>query len=867
MNPSTVSQFSDTALRRSICPPVIFAVLIAAILPALNAVAGVIYSQEFGTSSDSANFAATYPGFTQSGPVWNASVDGYATTDTSGSGSLWRTMDTYDWSAPLTVSAEIGSPNGSGGNSLGIFFSTSAGPGSRGISFRSYIPSNSNGAFACDSSAGNRSLFGVNNARGIDPDVSGGGVLTKISLTIRQNADGSTKFDWLATVNDTEVWTSLADGGTGTSGWHIGISKAVLNAGAGLASFGIAYDGMFPRIDNLTVTLTPSTEAEMLSFGLPGFPAVITGTDIAWDVAGSMDVTALAPVFSMSPGATCVPPSGTERDFTTPQTYTVTSQDGLTEEIYTVTVTQAPISSAKDIMSFHIAPGLPLGTIGENTISVTVPLNHDVTAMAPTYTVSPLASGSPPSGTTRDFSTPQTYTITAEDSSTKDYTVTVTKADIPIYQESFDTVASVVDFPTTYTGFTRSGPLWQAGASGYAETESSGGGYLWRAMPAYDWSTPLKVSAQIGSPNAGGGQSLGIFFGTSSGPGSSGITFRSYVPSTTNGAFVGLSDSSSRTIFGINGSRGIDPDVLGGGVLTKIALTIRENESDNTKFDWLAEVNDTVVWTSVENGGTGDSGWHLGINKSVLNAPGGLASFGFGYDGMIARVDNLTLEQIQPPAQTTVALVSSANPAITGTNVTFTATVLHNSVTATGATGTITFEVDGTAAEVVTVANGVATFYSTTLATGNRTIHAIYSGDADHQGSSNSLVQGITDSPYDIWTDSYELAGGPGGDDGDGMTNFQEFAFGLDPISAASVNPVTDTDDLAAASQFSYTRLANSGLTYTVWVSADLQDWGVAPVAVTEEAGEPDENGVVTVLVELIDPPDSDILFVRVKAE
>jgi hypothetical protein len=104
--------------------------------------------------------------------------------------------------------------------------------------------------------------------------------------------------------------------------------------------------------------------------------------------------------------------------------------------------------------------------------------------------------------------------------------------------------------------------------------------------------------------------------------------------------------------------------------------------------------------------------------------------------------------------------------------------------------------------------------------------------------------------------------------DGDGMTNFQEFAFGLDPTSGASVNPVTDVGDLATLGQFSYTRFANSGLTYTVWVSTDLVDWGTEPVTVTEEAGQPDEQtGVQTVLVELNNPPIADRVFIRVKAE
>ena len=52
-----------------------------------------------------------------------------------------------------------------------------------------------------------------------------------------------------------------------------------------------------------------------------------------------------------------------------------------------------------------------------------------MTALAPTYTVSPLATGMPASGTTLDFTNPQTYTVTAEDRSIKIYTVAVTVVD------------------------------------------------------------------------------------------------------------------------------------------------------------------------------------------------------------------------------------------------------------------------------------------------------------------------------------------------------------------------------------------------------------------------------------------------------
>ena len=70
----------------------------------------------------------------------------------------------------------------------------------------------------------------------------------------------------------------------------------------------------------------------------------------------------------------------------------------------------------------------PGAVITGTNIAWTVPYGTSVTSLAPTYTVSPLATGSPVSGTSRSFTSPQTYTVTAEDNSTQDYSVTVTVA-------------------------------------------------------------------------------------------------------------------------------------------------------------------------------------------------------------------------------------------------------------------------------------------------------------------------------------------------------------------------------------------------------------------------------------------------------
>ena len=57
------------------------------------------------------------------------------------------------------------------------------------------------------------------------------------------------------------------------------------------------------------------------------------------------NVTELAPEFKLTPGATIQPPSGTVRDFSSPQKYVVTSQDGEWSKLYTVTVTYADFNN------------------------------------------------------------------------------------------------------------------------------------------------------------------------------------------------------------------------------------------------------------------------------------------------------------------------------------------------------------------------------------------------------------------------------------------------------------------------------------------------------------------------------------------
>jgi formylglycine-generating enzyme required for sulfatase activity len=116
-----------------------------------------------------------------------------------------------------------------------------------------------------------------------------------------------------------------------------------------------------------------------------------------------------------------------EQDFDSPVTYTVTAEDDSTQD-YTVTVT-VELNWAKAITAFNFASPSATGTINEasHTIAVTVPYGTAVTALVPTITHTG-ASVNPASGFAQNFTNPVIYTVTAENASTQNYTVTVTVA-------------------------------------------------------------------------------------------------------------------------------------------------------------------------------------------------------------------------------------------------------------------------------------------------------------------------------------------------------------------------------------------------------------------------------------------------------
>ncbi|WP_411677792.1 GLUG motif-containing protein, partial [Caproicibacter sp.] len=127
----------------------------------------------------------------------------------------------------------------------------------------------------------------------------------------------------------------------------------------------------------------------------------------------------------------------TPNDFTSPVSYKVTGLDGSTAT-YTVTVTCAD-KTEKSLTSFDLDDSDDNefhGTIDQtnHTISVKVPKGTDVTNLTAWFdTFAPsvkVGDKEQESGTTaNDFTNPVTYTVTAADGSTQDYTVKIVMAD------------------------------------------------------------------------------------------------------------------------------------------------------------------------------------------------------------------------------------------------------------------------------------------------------------------------------------------------------------------------------------------------------------------------------------------------------
>jgi hypothetical protein len=227
---------------------------------------------------------------------------------------------------------------------------------------------------------------------------------------------------------------------------------------------------------------------------------------------------------------------------------------------------------------------------------------------------------------------------------------------------------------------------------------------------------------------------------------------------------------------------------------------------------------------------------------------------------------NLQRAYFTTPAKTEITLVfdQNVNWNVNAPTMLFlanTAGATSGNVTSGSATGnTIKLQVSGaTNATTITYLKGLFPWEQADILKGTNGIAALTFADVP--------IDTLT--AFDIW------AGGtfanaftdkdPSHDpDFDGMTNREEFAFGLDPTSGASANPISLPLDKANRI-FKYTRTKNSGLTYKVYYSTNLSAWNFDAAAT--QSPSPTLSGIETVTVTLAAAADLDgKLFVRVEA-
>ena len=167
-----------------------------------------------------------------------------------------------------------------------------------------------------------------------------------------------------------------------------------------------------------------SAENDILTFAIPGQDETADIDGINHTITVNVPYgteTQTAPVaLNVSPSAKISPSPTESQDFGNPVTYTVIAENGEKQD-WKVTVSIAE-STDKSIEAFTIM-GV-VGTISGTNISATLPAGSNAKSLTPVvqFTGSGL---SPQNGTTVDLTSPLIYTVTAEDGSTLDYTVTV----------------------------------------------------------------------------------------------------------------------------------------------------------------------------------------------------------------------------------------------------------------------------------------------------------------------------------------------------------------------------------------------------------------------------------------------------------
>ena len=217
-------------------------------------------------------------------------------------------------------------------------------------------------------------------------------------------------------------------------------------------------------------------------------------------------------------------------------------------------------------------------------------------------------------------------------------------------------------------------------------------------------------------------------------------------------------------VYSYNGGQGGDarlPGTSGSGAGAGSAGTGNIPGSDAVHHG-EGQGGDAPLLSSAGGGGGGGAGWdgaglgggHAGSNGTYGGGGGGGAAGGLSwgidptttYSTRKVNGDGVIVLDWTVASTTTSKLTAPAS-APQGRPVTLTDTVTPSIAGGPAMTGTVTFEMEDiysyakTVIGTAPVVNGVASFTTTTLPTGNyHSVHAIYGGDTNYQGSTSDFV-------------------------------------------------------------------------------------------------------------------------------
>lgn len=142
----------------------------------------------------------------------------------------------------------------------------------------------------------------------------------------------------------------------------------------------------------------PSTENDLLTFGVGSYSGVVNGTTVTLTVPENLAIDAVQPKFTVSTGATLKDGSTTLANNADPKidlssgskTLTVTSQSGATKN-YTINIVEIPTELTA--LSFQGLNPVRTATINQSTkaIAVSVYNGTDLTTLVPTFTITQFA--------------------------------------------------------------------------------------------------------------------------------------------------------------------------------------------------------------------------------------------------------------------------------------------------------------------------------------------------------------------------------------------------------------------------------------------------------------------------------------------